>query len=749
MAMWRLSVAFAAGVAAAQLTSFAPFAYPLDRLFLTCLAVCLALGSRTAAVYALGIGLYLAHAAAVIESRVDPGYTGDNILTQVRVLGFPDIAGDGATFLVEPIDDARLPPRTRLSWREPPARPRGGDTWELVVRLKAPRGNLNPGGFDSEAWLFRERIGATGYVVASRRNRLLGAGQGGVLLAVRQALDRRLTRVVSDSRSAAVLKAISIGVRHELSDAQWERYARTGTSHLMAISGLHVGLAAAASYGLSIVILALFRVRRDNHALSLAVAIVFAGAYALLSGSGVPAVRAFIMLVAASLALIRTRSVTGFSAWAAALAVVTAYDPLTAGNAGYLLSFAAVLALLWLARQRAAGKVRLVIRMQWVLLLGLLPLTVLLFDRYAPAAPVINLVVVPLFSVVTVPATLLGLILGGPFEFAGNALLRIAAWTVEQVDVFLAWDAWPAGEASAGLGAFGGLCVLGTIAWAFLPRGWPGRWLSVPALIALAAWQPARPPPGCFTLAAVDIGQGQAIVVETLSFTLVYDTGPAWPGGRSAATNTLLPYLAHRGIRYIDTTVISHSDVDHAGGLAVLAAAVPLGRQLAGEALRGFHAAPADCHSARAWQRDGVRFAFIDAGARGQGGNNASCVLEISTGTHRALLTGDIERRVEALLVDGGALEPADVVTVPHHGSRTSSSTAFVAAVDADYAIVSAGWQNRWGFPKANIVRRWTAQGATVLSTSDAGAVRVQICRDGVDQPKLERLDRRRIWHGP
>ena len=424
MAMWRLSVAFAAGVAAAQLTSFAPFAYPLDRLFLTCLAVCLALGSRTAAVYALGIGLYLAHAAAVIESRVDPGYTGDNILTQVRVLGFPDIAGDGATFLVEPIDDARLPPRTRLSWREPPARPRGGDTWELVVRLKAPRGNLNPGGFDSEAWLFRERIGATGYVVASRRNHLLGAGKGGVLLAVRQALDRRLTRVVSDSRSAAVLKAISIGVRHELSDAQWERYARTGTSHLMAISGLHVGLAAAASYGLSIVILALFRVRRDNHALSLAVAIVFAGAYALLSGSGVPAVRAFIMLVAASLALIRTRSVTGFSAWAAALAVVTAYDPLTAGNAGYLLSFAAVLALLWLARQRAAGKVRLVIRMQWVLLLGLLPLTVLLFDRYAPAAPVINLVVVPLFSVVTVPATLLGLILGGPFEFAGNALLR-------------------------------------------------------------------------------------------------------------------------------------------------------------------------------------------------------------------------------------------------------------------------------------------------------------------------------------
>lgn len=718
------------------------------------------MSTRIAAAFATGIGLYLVHAAVAIDARVDREYTGDNILTQVRVLGFPSHGENGTRFVATAVEDRRLPAKFRLVWREPRALPRGGDVWQLVIRLKRPRGAMNPGGFDSEAWLLRERIGGTGYVIDSPRNRLLATGEGGRLLALRQRLDQRISRVVTDQSAAAVLKAISIGTRHELSDDQWERYAVSGTSHLMAISGLHIGLAAIASYGLAMILMTLIRLRRRNHILALAVAVLVAGIYTLVSGAGIPAVRAFIMLAIGSIALLRTSATTGAAVWAAALLVVTTLDPLAAGNAGYVLSFGAVACLLWLGRHREVAvngpvayrlfwRLGPLLRMQAVLLLGLLPATVAIFDRFAPAAPAINLVAVPLFSVLVVPATLAGLILDGPLGALGDALLGLAAKAVGGLDDILAADVWPSGRAPGGLGIAGGISVLGAIAWAFLPRGWPGRWLSVPALMALLMWQPARPAAGCVSIAVLDVGQGQAIVVETATYTLVYDTGPAWPGGRSAAANTLLPYLAYRGIERIDTTVVSHADLDHAGGLAALAEAMPLGRLLAGESLEHLGFGAELCHGARPWQRDGIRFAFVSVRIGEQVGNDASCVLEISAGPYRALLTGDIERPVETLLVRRGVLRKASVVTMPHHGSQTSSSTAFVTAVDADVAIASAGWENRWGFPKQDIVERWTRHGTTVLSTSTYGAIGVEICQDGPSTPRLERTARRRIWHGP
>ena len=200
-----------AGVTAAQLTSFAPWAYPLDTLFVNCLAVRLLLGRTAAICFASGVVLMLLTAVAVIENRVDPKYAGDRILTHVRVIGFPERQADRVQFLARAVDDPRIATLMRLSWRHPPAMPRGGDTWELVVRLRVPRGASNPGGFDSEAWMFREGIGATGYVVLSDRNRLLGSGQGGPVLAMRQAMGRRIDRIIASASVAAVIKAISIG----------------------------------------------------------------------------------------------------------------------------------------------------------------------------------------------------------------------------------------------------------------------------------------------------------------------------------------------------------------------------------------------------------------------------------------------------------------------------------------------------------------------------------------------------------
>lgn len=744
-------------MAAAQLTSFAPSAYPLDTLFAVCLAVWLLLGRAAAAWFALGVILLLLTAVVAIEGRLDPRYSGDRILTQVRVLGFPERRGDVVQFLAEPVNDARLPARTRLSWREPPATPKGGDAWEVVLRLRVPRGASNPGGFDSEAWMFREGIGATGYVVASDRNRLLAAGEGGFLLALRQSIGERIDRAIRAPAVAAVVKAISIGTRHELSDDQWERYARTGTSHLMAISGLHIGLAAVASFVLAKLVLIVFRIRHGNHRFALVAGLVSAGSYVLISGSGVPAVRAFLMLAAVVAALARMRVPCGFRVWALALAVVVTTAPETTGNAGFLLSFAAVLLLLWLGAQstgdagpspahRAARRILALIRMQWVLLLGLLPATLMLFDRYAPASPLINLLAVPAFSLVTVPSTLLGLLLGGPFESVGNVLLRVAAASIEWIETILAMTLWPSGDQPAELGRTGAAIAIAGIAWACLPTGWPGRWLSVPAVVALLGWQPDRVASGCVRIVVLDVGQGQAVVVETEHTNLLYDTGPAWPGGGSAAANVILPYLAYRGIKQLDTTVVSHADLDHAGGLADLEADMPIGRVLSGEPLASL--ASESCHRAMPWRRDGVDFRFLGTGAgEDRRGNDASCLLELAAGEHRALLTGDIERPVEELLVSRGGVRSSVVVTVPHHGSRTSSSTAFIAAVDAHYALVSAAWMNRWGFPKDDVVRRWEKHGSRVISTSAAGTITVELCASGVSRPRLERQGRRRIWH--
>jgi len=760
--MIRCSLALLAGAIAAQLTSFGPSAYPLDRLFLVCLAVRLVLGCREAALFGAGVLLYLAHAFTLLESRLPQAYAGDSIVTQVRVLGFPETRSGATRFFAVVDDNRRLPAKLWLHWQAPPVSIRGGDVWELVVRLREPRGRANPGGFDIEGWLFREGVGATGSVVRHPRNRLLASAKGGLWLELRLYLAGRIGRVLGESDAAGVLRAITIGSRDGLNDALWERYARTGTTHLMAISGLHVGLAALAAYSVAMLAFAACRLRSENHRLALCVSLLAAGVYVGVSGSGIPALRAFVMLLFVAIAVVRRRPASPLTGLAFAAALVVVLAPADSGSAGFVLSYTAVLLLLWRACQSRSYERRsdwrrlftlaVSMRMQCTLLLGLLPATVLLFERYAPAAPLVNLLVVPVFSLLIVPLALLGLLLDGPSAPLGDALLRAAALAVELVDRLLAQRLWPTGEMHSSLGVVGAGCLLLAAAWAWLPRGFPGCHVCWPALAALLMWQPGRPPSGCADAVFLDVGQGQAVVVETRRTVLLYDTGPIYPSGGSAMQSVVLPYLRHRGIRGIDVTVISHADSDHSGGLNALAEALPTGRLLVGEPL-GRHRRDSElCHRARPWQRDGVRFRFlpVTSAAGVRQGNDASCVLEVAAGERRILLTGDIERSAELLLLERAMLRPVDVVSVPHHGSSTSSSPGFVAAVAAETAIVSAGYANRWGFPRPEVAGRWENAGTAVLSTGDLGAISVRLCPQGAAPlAQAHRDRRRRVWHLP
>jgi len=520
-----------------------------------------------------------------------------------------------------------------------------------------------------------------------------------------------------------------------------------------------VGLAASSAWFLAAALCAVLRLGGNHLRIAWLVALLVAAAYAGLSGFAVPAQRATLMLLLLVLVFLCGREPRPLAILAAACFFVTALDPLATLAPGFQLSFAAVLLLLWFARRggapspaaRLSRGVTQLAAVQVFLLFGLMPLTVTNFGRVSFVAPAVNLVAVPLFSVVTVPFALAGVVLDGPVAAAGDAALRVAAAGIELLHWVIdrAVSVPHAAQNTAATGVIGGLCTLAVLAWVLLPRAWPGRHVTLLAALALVSVRVAGPPVGCADVRLLDVGQGLAIVIRTRQRTLVYDTGAAFPGGSDMASRVLLPYLAAQGLRRIDRLVVSHSDIDHAGGAAPILASTEVGQVLAGEpdALPGAEA----CRAGRAWRWDGVGFSVLHPPGSGDyTGNDASCVILVEAGDARLLLTGDIESGVERALVAARVTGRVDAVVVPHHGSDTSSSAAFVRSVAADAALVSAGYGNRWGLPKSGIVARWRDAGSTVLTTSHDGAIGLRLCdRAGIVQLSRNREQRRRIWHEP
>jgi competence protein ComEC len=723
---------------------------------------CIAGGRAAATWFLAGLCLFALHSNYTIAQRLAAPYEGDSMLTVLCIVDFPRQRDASISFLARPLDDPRIPPLLRISWYEAPERPEIGDVWQFEVRLRRPRGTSNPGVFDYEAWLFRQRIGATGYVVNGSRNQRLEQKAGGPVARLRQRAVDRLTSLIADPDTASVLAAISVGARHGISAEQWLRYSQSGTSHLMAISGLHVGLAASAAWFLAAALSAVLRLPGNHLRVAWLAALVVAAGYAGLSGFAVPARRATLMLTLVVLALLRWREPRPAAILAAACFLVTAFDPLATLAPGFQLSFAAVALLLWFAKRQAFAMSRYTLprpvrgmaqlaAVQVFLLFGLMPLTVANFSRVSFAAPAVNFIAVPLFSVVTVPFALAGLVLDNPVAAAGDAALRIAATGIELLH-WLIDRALPvphAARSTSATGVIGGICLVSVLAWVVLPRGWPGRHVTLLAALALVSVRMQGPPGDCADVRILDVGQGLAVVVRTRQRLLLYDTGAAFPGGGDMASRVVLPYLIAQGIRRVDRLVVSHSDIDHAGGAVPVLAGIEVGDVLAGEpdALAG----SAACRAGRAWQWDGVAFSVLHPPETGRyAGNDASCVILVEAGDARLLLTGDIESGVERALLAAGIPGPVDAVVVPHHGSDTSSSVEFVRFMSADAAIMSAGYGNRWGLPKPGIVERWRDADSAVMATSHDGAIGFRLCnRAGIVRMSRNREQRRRVWHEP
>jgi competence protein ComEC len=762
--MIRTCLFLLAGIYALQLSSFAA----TSDLLIIALIGLIACSSRhslqATTVVVAGVALFAIAAFAIVDSRLATRFAGDSMLTQIRIVDFPGMTGSmTVNFVAEPIDDERVPDRIRVSWVEPPVKLRLGDIWQLEVRLKRPRGNSNPGIFDYEAWMFRERFGAAGYVVPGKRNRLIGSGKLNIQERVRQQFVSRITRLVPDRDAAAVLAAIAVGTKHLISPQQWERYARTGTSHLMAISGLHIGLAAGVVYIVAMAVSGLAACRGNRHNVALLLSLIAAACYAYISGFDIPARRAALMITLMTIAVLRRREINGLLILCAACVFIVILDPVATMAPGFKLSFAAVLALVWLAKRRIAQgqglplwyrtvlAVRSLARLQILLLFGLMPLTVLIFDRIAFGAPAVNLIAVPLFSVFTVPLTLAALVLTGPLQFLGDQALLAAAASVELLHGVIrsAASVDAASLPVATISGFTWLVVVMPLLLVLLPPGWPGRYIAWVALLPLLMHRPTGPTEGCVDIDVLDVGQGLAAVMRTGSHVAVFDTGPSFRHGSSMGERVVLPYLTGLGIDRVDRLIVSHADLDHAGGLADVMESLVVADLLAGEPVQAQSTMSRPCMAGQTWRWDGIEFRIIHpVGGQPVEGNDASCVLQVKAGVFSLILTGDIEQAVEHRLVRDSAVSHADVVVVPHHGSGTSSTSPFVRALSPSLAVVSAGFGNQWGFPKEEVVARWEFVGAKVLTTATSGAISLRICsQSGVSNLVEHRLSERRIFH--
>jgi len=642
-----------------------------------------------------------------------------------------------------------------------------GDAWEFTVRLKRPHGFQNPGGFDYEAHLFQLRVRATGYVrehEPSRRIAPLPASLNEGVLAgyrlnrFRQALSERIQTLLPGNRFAPMITAFANGDDDAIPDDQWQVLNRTGTNHLIAISGMNIGLVA----GIAFLLVRWLWSLPGVTVLWVPAPLIAAGAallaalgYAALAGFAIPTQRALVMLAVVLGGVFLRRRTSPSVLLAVALLAVLLVDPLAVMSPGFWLSFAAVAVILYVLSGGTLAKGRTERlaawgRLQWAIAVGLLPLLLFLFQQVSLSGPIANLVAIPVVEMAVIPATLLGVagsfflpdsLAAWPFLFAAQALALL--WPLLELLTRVEGTQWA--QHSPPLWTLAAAVV--GILLLLAPRGVPARWLGVVWLLPMFLVRPAMPAPGELRLTLLDVGQGLSVVVQTAGHTLVYDTGARLSARFDAGRAVIVPFLRHTGVTRVDTLIVSHGDNDHIGGSASLRAAMPVTRVLSSVPERLADAAA--CQNWQGWEWDGVRFEILHPHQDSSfAGNNLSCVLRIVSPYGRALLPGDIAALAERAILQAreGQLA-AEVLVVPHHGSKSSSTTAFLDKVRPRVALLPVGYRNRYHHPHPAVVARYVERGIALQDSATAGAIRLRLDAAGLQIDRY-RDTQRRYWHG-
>src|SRR3989338_5814572 len=666
---------------------------------------------------------------------------------------------------------------------------RAGERWRLTLRLKQPHGAANPHGFDFEAWALERNIRATGYVHNSEKllaghpkgnNRridelaqnTLFRGLGYRIETWRETVRDKFDATLGGAPYAGVLSALAIVDQNSIAPQQWQVFTRTGVNHLMSISGLHITMLASLAFAIAYWLwrrsarLILFLPARKAAALA---ALLAAIGYALLSGFAVPAQRTVYMVGAVAAALWLNRNFSLGQIISIALLGVLIPDPWAVMSAGFWLSFGAVALILYVTAHRLEKSHWLAeyAHVQWAMTIGLTPMLLGLFQQASLVSPLANAIAIPLVSLVVVPLALLGAAL--PIE----APLWLAHIVMDGVMRFLEWlnalpqAVWTQHAPPAWSVA---VAMLGAM-WILLPRGFPARWLGFLLLLPMFLNTPEPPAQGALRLIVFDVGQGLAVVAQTRQHALLYDTGPDFSGDADSGNRILIPTMRALGIAELDGLILSHNDTDHTGGTASIMQAMPVGwvssslptehpllqndppRPLAGEGLG--ERVSRRCHDGASWNWDGVQFEMLhpaqnNDGAKKAHDNDQSCVLRIGIGEHSVLLAGDIERNSEVRLLRQHADKLfTTLLVVPHHGSKSSSSYEFVAATLPDYAVFTAGYRNRFGHPREEVLQRYADSGAELLRSDEDGAILVEMNAQGLQVERYRKTHRRYWTHSP
>ncbi len=665
----------------------------------------------------------------------------------------PDLKFTVSTVAAASFGEHSVPPmKILLRWYRTDEDVRLGQGWRLKVRLKRPHGFQNPGGFDREKWLFRHRIRATGYV--RNASRLPGLDRAAWWGEFRERLQHHLRR--SDLANQGLIRALVIGDRSGVSEEQWRVLIRTGTLHLLAISGLHIGLVAGFCFVLGSIVCRILGQGLLWFPAPMAGAIgavLGGGLYALLAGLTIPTQRAFVMVATVMTAVLLGRSVDIVRCLAIALILILAVDPLSVLDAGLWMSFGAVAAILAASKATTdtGNRVLRVIKIQLILTLLMAPLVLVFFGQVSLVAPVANLIAIPVVAFTVVPLVLCASAsLGFGWLVLAEGLYGLANGILSGLFCLLSvlsepdWAVWVTGR-------FGTILVVGAICLAIVVVRQRSRYLLatticlLPLLVVHSLSAGNKISPGDFTLTILDVGQGLSVVLRTRNHSLLYDTGARFGPRFDAGNAVVVPYLRHQGIDSLDMLIVSHGDNDHIGGMRAVLSGLPVGLRLTSVPDKVPEAS--SCVAGDQWEWDGVRFLLLSPRkAHPPEHNNASCVVKVLGRSGSALLTGDIEREIEdELVAHFGQWLQSDVLLVPHQGSKTSSTVQFVDRVAPDIAIVAAGYRNRYGHPAEAVVDRYRDRGIRLFNTARDGAVTVRLAK-GIIATESYRVSQRRYW---
>ena len=645
---------------------------------------------------------------------------------------------------------------------------KAGERWQFTVRLKRPHGTQNPYGFDFEAWALAENIRATGSIKAKADNKKLQDfvwRPAYIVEHVREIIQQRIARVLAGKPYSGVIQALVMGDDSQIAVNDWQLFLRTGTSHLMSISGLHItmlsGLVFAVVGFLWRRIPALVTRLPARKAATLA-GMLAAVIYALIAGFAVPTQRTLYMLMVFALALWSGRQLVISQVLALALFVVVLFDPWAVISAGFWLSFGAVAMLSFAlgARVGYAHWFKASLQTQWAVTIGMVPLLLIMFNQVSIVSPFANAIAIPLISFIVTPLALLGSFLPLDFvlQLAYHALdvcMMLLNWFNKLPDIVWQQHAaplWTLLPATIG------------VLWLLLPRGVPMRWLGYLGFLPMLLITPQRPHTGDMKVTVLDVGQGLSVAVQTAAHTLLYDAGGKYSEQSDAGARIVLPFLRGEGVSRLNGFIVSHNDTDHSGGMRTVLAQVPVSwlvSSLPPSAEQSDNVKHVKCFSGQRWTWDGVDFQMIypqpssynDAALTD---NNRSCVLKISSASGSLLLTGDIERPVEMELIEQQQNNQApislksDVMIAPHHGSKTSSSVEFINEVQPGLTIFTVGYLNRFRHPRVEIVKRYESGQSKILRSDYHGAITLNFVASnskGAFNAAGWRKQNRRYWH--